>query len=410
MTPVHAWQAGRIAAARYADLVAAGALVPLDRAARRPRRRPPCARCSCRRPDRAVARRYLKLSLDIQVTSTRRTISVASTRNGPVLSRAAGPAAGRWPGRRPGAADGRDRRLGDAGCPAAATGTCRAIAPHWTDRPARPGRGAVPGVGAVRVSPVDRASRWWPSWSTGSPHPRPAPTGRRPRWPSSTSTPGCCCRRCCALATRHGIGLEAHLQNCVPTFVAGVPHRLALRDLAGLRVHPPRLAGAARTCGPGSVIVTDDVDVMLAKVAYTALQAHLGELVLRLVRVARPGRAGGLGRGPGGVDEVYDELRGDPGRGRTGRDDHAFLTAPTRAAQGTAAHAAGRRAGPRRRHLRTGGESTAVTDTIPDRVRDALLALRLAPVRLRLRPRHAPAGPPRPYGRRCPRGRRCSTR
>src|SRR5206468_11987660 len=31
-------------------------------------------------------RRYLKVSLDIQVTSTRRTISVASTRNGPALS------------------------------------------------------------------------------------------------------------------------------------------------------------------------------------------------------------------------------------------------------------------------------------------------------------------------------------
>src|SRR5690606_8520184 len=31
--------------------------------------------------------RYVKLSLDIQVTSTRRTISVASTRNGPALSR-----------------------------------------------------------------------------------------------------------------------------------------------------------------------------------------------------------------------------------------------------------------------------------------------------------------------------------
>jgi siderophore synthetase component len=31
--------------------------------------------------------RYVKVSLDIQVTSTRRTISVASTRNGPVLSR-----------------------------------------------------------------------------------------------------------------------------------------------------------------------------------------------------------------------------------------------------------------------------------------------------------------------------------
>ena len=43
------------------------------------------------------------------------------------------------------------------------------------------------------------------------------------------------------LATRHGIGLEAHLQNCVPTFVEGRPHRLALRDLAGMRLYPGRL-------------------------------------------------------------------------------------------------------------------------------------------------------------------------
>src|SRR2546423_7932730 len=36
--------------------------------------------------DTGGRRRYLKLSLDIQVTSSRRTISVASTRNGPALS------------------------------------------------------------------------------------------------------------------------------------------------------------------------------------------------------------------------------------------------------------------------------------------------------------------------------------
>ena len=35
---------------------------------------------------------------------------------------------------------------------------------------------------------------------------------------------------------------------------------------------------------PGSVVGTDDEDVLRAKIGYTALQAHLGELVIRLGR------------------------------------------------------------------------------------------------------------------------------
>ena len=83
------------------------------------------------------------------------------------------------------------------------------------------------------------------------------------------------------LATRYGIGFEAHLQNCVPTFRCGVPYRLALRDFAGPRVHRPRLAaaGVRLPLWPGSVVGTDDVDVMRAKLGYTAIQAHLGEVV-----------------------------------------------------------------------------------------------------------------------------------
>ena len=38
-------------------------------------------------------------------------------------------------------------------------------------------------------------------------------------------------------------GLEAHLQNSLPTFRGGRPHRIAFRDFAGLRLHLPRLAG-----------------------------------------------------------------------------------------------------------------------------------------------------------------------
>jgi siderophore synthetase component len=130
------------------------------------------------------------------------------------------------------------------------------------------------------------------------------------------------------VATRYGIGLEAHLQNCVPTFVDGVPHRLALRDFAGLRVYPPRLPAPLRLW-PGSVVVTDDVDVMRAKVAYTVLQAHLGEIVIRLVDSHGLDETAAWSSVRAVIDEVYDELRGDAAVADQARDDHAFLTAPT---------------------------------------------------------------------------------
>ena len=298
VTPVHAWLAGRIAAGRYADLVAAGVLVPLPgrltatpTAALRTLLLPPGAG-----PGRGGSppgwSRYLKLSLDIQVTSTRRTISVASTHNGPVLSRLLDRLLAEGPGG--------DRVLLMAETAGAATrlpgGRERELVrdrPLRAHRPARPGRGAVPG------SALYASAR--PPGAAGGGRPR-RPVRRHP--PPGRAAGGragfldeyaaLLLPPVLALATRHGIGLEAHLQNCVPTFVAGVPHRLALRDLAGLRLHPPRLARPP-DLWPGSVIVADDVDTMLAKVVYTALQAHLGELVDPPGALARPGRAGGLG-------------------------------------------------------------------------------------------------------------------
>jgi len=130
------------------------------------------------------------------------------------------------------------------------------------------------------------------------------------------------------LATRHGIGLEAHLQNCVPTFVGGVPHRLGLRDLAGMRIYPGRL-GHPLTLWPGSVIVASTVETMLSKVAYTALQANLGEIVVRLVESHNLDEPAAWRAVRAVLDEVYDDLRRDPDLADRAAADHAFLTAPT---------------------------------------------------------------------------------
>jgi siderophore synthetase component len=270
--------------------------------------------------------RYLKLSLDIQVTSTRRTISIASTRNGPVLSRlldrllAEGPgghrvllmaetagAATRLPG-------GRDRELS-------------AIARTGLTGRLEPGELAVPG-----------AALYAPAPSTGEPFvaalvDRYAATRALADRPAAAlgfldEYAGLLLPPVLALAARHGIGLEAHLQNCVPTFVGGVPHRLAVRDLAGLRVYAPRLARPI-TLWPGSVIIAEDVDTMLAKVAYTALQAHLGELVVRLVGSHGLDEPAAWARLRERVDAVYDGLRADPATAARAAYDHAFLTAAT---------------------------------------------------------------------------------
>jgi siderophore synthetase component len=137
------------------------------------------------------------------------------------------------------------------------------------------------------------------------------------------------------LAAGYGIAFEAHLQNCVPTFRHGVPHRLALRDFAGLRLHRPRLAarGMVLELWPDSVVGTDDPDVMRAKLAYTALQAHLGEVVVQLVGSHGLAEATAWRRVRAIVDDVYGELAADAATPATvranARADHAFLTAST---------------------------------------------------------------------------------
>jgi siderophore synthetase component len=320
VTPVHAWQLDRVVRGPYADLVADGTLVPLGITI--PATPTAALRTLMLPTDSDGTRRYLKASLDIQITSTRRTISVASTRNGPILSALLADLLdtdrvvlmAETAGSATVASGGRDRdlaailRSGLSGRLAAyevavSGGALYAISPvtgttvvaEIVTRFART-RGLTERAGAALAFVGEYARLLLPPVLT--------------------------------LATRYGIGLEAHLQNCVPTFVDGVPHRLALRDFAGLRVYPPRLP-APLPLWPGSVVVTDDADVMRSKVAYTALQAHLGEIVIRLVESHNLDEPAAWSAVRRVVEEVYEDLRGDPAVADRAGEDHAFLTAPT---------------------------------------------------------------------------------
>jgi len=324
LQPVHAWQRDAVVAARYADLVRDGALRPL--VAELPAAPTAALRTLLLPPGADGRRRYLKVSLDILVTSTRRTISVGSTRNGPAISAVlhrlvAGDPAGARVLLMP--------ELAGAAVPAGTGRDMAAIVRGGIDDRLEPGEVAVPGGALPARQPAtgrtvlaDLVDRY------------AASRGRPPGAAAALAFVGEYARLLLTpvlwLATRYGIGLEAHLQNCLPTFVAGVPHRMVFRDFAGLRLHTPRLAaaGVPLVLWPGSVVGTEQVEAMRAKVCYTAMQAHLGELVVLLT-------------GSHGLDEraawrgvrdvvaqVYEPLCADPETAAAAAADEAALTAP----------------------------------------------------------------------------------
>ncbi|HEV7899975.1 MAG TPA: IucA/IucC family siderophore biosynthesis protein [Planosporangium sp.] len=321
--PVHAWQLERVVRPRYAGLIADGALVPMD-GVTLPGVPTAALRTLLLDADPGQPRRYLKVSLDIQVTSTRRTISVASTRNGPALSTLL---------HRLLADEPRvlllDEEAGAAGLVGQQHRDLAAIVRRGLDGRLRDGEVAVPGGALYATSPVTGATvlaelvdRYAAGRRIGH---RAVAAAQFVREYAGLLLPPLL-----RLATRHGIAIEAHLQNCVLLFREGGPHRLALRDFAGLRVHRPRMAARGHRVAlwPGSVIGCDDADVMRAKLAYTALQAHLGELVIQLAASHGLDEDGAWRSVRGIVDEVYDELRRDPAVADDATDDHRFLTAP----------------------------------------------------------------------------------
>ena len=299
--PVHAWQHDLVTA-RYPHLFADGVLRRLDGHLDAV---PTAALRTLLLPGTG---HYLKVSLDIQVTSTRRSISVASTRNGPALSRLLHRLVADDP-------DG-DRLLlmaetAGAAVPAGSGRDLSAIVRDGLTGRLADGERAVPGSALPAVDPATGATvlaGLVDAYGHG-------PAGWLTEYTRLLLPP------LLRLATR-GVALEAHLQNCLPTFVGGRPHRLALRDFAGLRLHPGRLAAAGHTLElwPGSVVGTDDEQVLRAKLGYTALQAHLGELVIRL------GESHALAEDAAWrivrdvVDATYDAIGG--------HRDHAALTAP----------------------------------------------------------------------------------
>jgi len=312
--PVHAWQLAHLRRTRP-DLFAAGVLAACGA--------PELAAVptAALRTVHVAGHGYLKLALDVLVTSTRRTISVASSRNGPAISALLGDLLAGEPvlllAETAGAACSAARRdvtaiLREGLGPAGSARPAGRLAPGEIAVPAAALSVALPGRAGSVVGELLRSDDVSPPAFVAAYARLLLPPLLR-------------------LATRHGIALEAHLQNCLPVFRGGRPVRMVLRDVAGLRVHRPRLAarGHRLRLWPGSVVGTDDLDVLRAKLGYTALQAHLGELIRHLADTAGLDEDAAWRDVRAVVDDVYAELRADPAIAADAAADHAFWTAPT---------------------------------------------------------------------------------
>ncbi|WP_412544134.1 IucA/IucC family protein [Longispora sp. K20-0274] len=301
--PAHPWQVAEVLAVRHADARRAGLWRLVEGLV------VPAAPTASLRTVLTGAGQLVKVSLDVQITSTRRSISLATARNGPpvsalvetLLTGTGGLLLGEFAG-------------AGAVLPASERDVT-AVVRHPLAGVVSAGELAVPANALPAVCPVTGSTVLE---LLAAAHPG-GPVAWLVDYAAALLGP-------VLRLLAHGVGLEAHLQNCVPLFAGGRCARMVFRDLGGVRLHSPRLAAAGHplTLWPGSVTGTDDVDVLRAKVAYTALGNHLGAVVdglgLGAVGWAAVGRV---------LRDVYGPLVDDPLVGAAAAADLvAFTTRP----------------------------------------------------------------------------------
>lgn len=283
---------------------------------------------------------HLKLSVDVQTTSARRTVSPESVHNGPRLSallaaiQAADPHTRRGLRIQPDlAAAGLHR---DAGALARQLGVI-----------VRPAPGAL--AADLAREPEDMPSETLPPGHAPEVIVCAALGERRPGGDLllhelSAGYPGDLRARLIAfldaylarlvppvlrLWTAHGVALEAHLQNTL-LVATDRPRGFVVRDLGGVRVHRPRLAAAghALELAPGSFTITDDLAEARGKLMHTLVHAHLAALLGWLEDAGGPATDELWPRVRRAIDLPLRAWACEPRLARACADDRAALFAP----------------------------------------------------------------------------------
>ncbi|WP_438388944.1 IucA/IucC family protein [Actinopolyspora saharensis] len=334
LVPVHPWQRRNVLAREYAGELAAGELVPLAGP------RLPCRPTLSVRtlvtalPGRHGRRLTIKTSLDVLLTSTRRTISPETTRDAPGTSALLRELL-----------DGDPVSAGRVGTISDLAGIAFVPPEGTASGPAR-----LRGLSALlREDPADQlgaAEHLVPVSALRAPSPAAEGTllaelvdELAARTGTSALAAGERFLRSYGellfsatlpLLSRHGVALEAHMQNTLLVVRGGEPVRLLLRDFAGMRVHRDRTraAGWDSAARHARATVVEHVEQLHAKLGHSALQVNLAEVVRSLDEAPGIARSRSWEVVRSVLVETAERVAATGG-GEHARSDLAALLAPT---------------------------------------------------------------------------------
>lgn len=133
------------------------------------------------------------------------------------------------------------------------------------------------------------------------------------------------------LMTKYGISMEAHLQNCVVICKNGIPERAVLRDVGGIRIMHARLDRffEKQPIDHSTNLLTEDREELLNVFSHALLHNHFGEIIVALARRSSVKESDLWSEVETVMKETYDQLKQDNRiREDAEADLEALLTRP----------------------------------------------------------------------------------
>ncbi|MCA0982874.1 hypothetical protein LCL89_02315 [Halobacillus yeomjeoni] len=114
-----------------------------------------------------------------------------------------------------------------------------------------------------------------------------------------------------SLITKYGISMEVHMQNCLVVLKKGVPERIIVRDNGGIRIMEERLSShySMESLDPSTNLTTDDRQELLDIFYHAIIHNHLGELFVPLSRELEINEWKLWKVVKTGVEKVYETLK-----------------------------------------------------------------------------------------------------
>lgn len=132
------------------------------------------------------------------------------------------------------------------------------------------------------------------------------------------------------LITKYGISMEVHLQNCVCVFRGGLPERMIVRDNGGIRIMNERLSHFMdlEELDGSTNLMTGNSKELLDVFFHALIHNHMGEIIVALARKLQINEAELWKAVRKTVEEIYASLTRDSSIPRDNLKDKQLMMSP----------------------------------------------------------------------------------